>query len=305
MFYKYFAVLAVAPLSLAATPQGFQPASQSPLIVSFDGIDASGGAEVDKSVTKNAPQLGTSSQLTGASYAVIMLDIDVPNSNSSQGSAVLHWIQTGLTQKSSASTLNTGAGKSNVFMFSSPEDIAAIAPYNSPAPPPKNPLSHRYVQLLVDTSEATSESYSVLTSAAQNRTDFNTTCVLTRAGLLDSVVAGNFFNVSTYSALAHGRRDVNATASPGPSSGLSVGPSSGSSTASSTGISAGPSLMASTTASTTASTVGSVTGSATGSAGSHTSVHSDIPVPTAEGLVNRVNHMFLGVVLAGAAFACL
>jgi hypothetical protein len=48
MLFKSVVVLAAASMSLAATPQGFQPASETPLMVSFNGIDASGGKQVAK-----------------------------------------------------------------------------------------------------------------------------------------------------------------------------------------------------------------------------------------------------------------
>jgi hypothetical protein len=48
MLFESFVVLVAATLALAATPQGFQPATMAPLLVSFNGIDASGGKQVAK-----------------------------------------------------------------------------------------------------------------------------------------------------------------------------------------------------------------------------------------------------------------
>lgn len=48
MLFKSVFALAAASVALAATPQGFSPATESPLMVSFSGIDASGGKQVAK-----------------------------------------------------------------------------------------------------------------------------------------------------------------------------------------------------------------------------------------------------------------
>jgi hypothetical protein len=55
MLFQSVIVLAAASLSLAATPQGFTPATETPLIVSFSGIDASGGKQVAKEGRWNLP----------------------------------------------------------------------------------------------------------------------------------------------------------------------------------------------------------------------------------------------------------
>ncbi|KAI0122818.1 phosphatidylethanolamine-binding protein [Xylariales sp. AK1849] len=196
MLFESLAVLAVATVSLAATPQGFQPASQIPLTVSFNGLDGTGGKGLAQDVTQKAPQLATASRLTGTTFAVIMMDLDIPTNSPPQTSTLLHWMQTGLTQSSTATLLNSTAGRSNVFAFAMPGAVAAAAPYLGPAPPARTPLSHRYTQILVDTSKATQANMNVLLQAAQNRQGFNAETVLTQAGLQNMVVAGNFFNVT-------------------------------------------------------------------------------------------------------------
>ncbi|KAI1853665.1 hypothetical protein JX265_004001 [Neoarthrinium moseri] len=196
MLFNIVAVLAAASVSLAATPQGFKPASETPLLVSFSGIDASGGKIVAKEASQAQPQLATSSRLTGTSFAVLMIDLDIPTNSPPATNTLLHWMQTGLTQSSSATLLNTTAGRSNAFALQMPGAVAAAASYFGPSPPARVPLSHRYTELLIDTSAASQESMSVLMQAAQSRQGFNAEQVLTKAGLANKIVAGNFFNVT-------------------------------------------------------------------------------------------------------------
>jgi len=109
---------------------------------------------------------------------------------------MLQWMQTSLTQSSSATPLNTTMGSKNAYVFSVSQDVEAFAPYAGPAPPARIPLSHRYTQILVDTSEASDEALATLKTAAANRRNFVALDVLTSAGLANKIVAGNFYNVT-------------------------------------------------------------------------------------------------------------
>lgn len=135
-------------------------------------------------------------RLTGTSYAIMMVDLDIPTDSPPTTSTLLHWMQTDVQQSSTANTLNTTAGVANVFALQMPGAVAAAAPYIGPAPPARTPLSHRYTQILVDTSSASQASMQSLMQAAQTRQGFNAEQVLTQAGLQDKVVAGNFFLVT-------------------------------------------------------------------------------------------------------------
>jgi phosphatidylethanolamine-binding protein (PEBP) family uncharacterized protein len=165
-----------------------------------------------RSVTAKAPQLATSTRMTGTTFAILMVDLDIPTNAPPATSTLLHWMQTGLTQSSTATLLNTTAGTAKVFTLQMPGAIAAAAPYLSPAPPALVPLSHRYTQILVDTSTATEASMTVLMTAAQSRNGFNAETVLTQAGLADKVVAGNFYNVTNQGPV---RSSTNGTATTG------------------------------------------------------------------------------------------
>jgi hypothetical protein len=125
-----------------------------------------------------------------------MMDLDIPTNSPPATSTLLHWMQTGMTLSSTAILQNTTAGTNKVFSLQMPGAIAALAPYIAPAPPARTPLSHRYTQILVDTSTASQQAMTVLMMAAQTRGGFNAETVLTQAGLTDKVVAGNFFVVS-------------------------------------------------------------------------------------------------------------
>ncbi|KAI3324946.1 PEBP-like protein [Xylariaceae sp. AK1471] len=187
------ALVASASGALAATPSGFEPGSQTSLLVEYGNIAALDGAVVAKEITQTAPTIATVSKLEGTSFAVVMIDLDIPTDNPH---TLLHWLQTGLTQSPSATALNTTMGSTSAFVLSVPQDEAAFAPYLGPAPPAKTPLSHRYTQILVDTSAASEQELAVLKEAAATRQNFIAQDVLTSAGLADKVVAGNFFNVT-------------------------------------------------------------------------------------------------------------
>ncbi|TRX89082.1 hypothetical protein FHL15_009999 [Xylaria flabelliformis] len=196
MLSKFLITLAASASSaLAATPAGFEPGSQTSLLVTFGNVAAQDGVVVAKDITQTAPTIATQSKLDGTSFAVLMIDLDIPTDSPPQTNTLLHWMQTGLTQSSSAVSLNTTSGSKSAFVFSIPGD-AAFAPYLGPAPPARIPLSHRYTQIIVDTSDVTDAGLSALKAAAANRMGFNAESVLTSAGLVDQVVAGNFFNVT-------------------------------------------------------------------------------------------------------------
>jgi phosphatidylethanolamine-binding protein (PEBP) family uncharacterized protein len=133
--------------------------------------------------------------MAGTLFAVLMVDLDIPTKSPPETNTLLHWMQLNLTQSSKASALNTNSGTSSVFKLQIPAG-GAVAPYLGPTPPARIPLSHRYIQLLIDISSASQSSLGVLKTAAQSRGGFNAAAVLTQAGLIDKVVAGNFFNVT-------------------------------------------------------------------------------------------------------------
>lgn len=123
-----------------------------------------------------------------------MVDLDIPSDQSPH--TFLHWMQTGLTPVIAASTVSASNGSTQAFTLSNAKNTSAIVAYTPPAPPAQNPLSHRYTQILVDTSSMTSAGLSALQSAAQTRVGFDTNSVLQAAGLSSNVVAGNSFNVT-------------------------------------------------------------------------------------------------------------
>lgn len=136
----------------------------------------------------------------------MMVDLDIPSDQNPH--TFLHWMQTDLTPATTASTISTSNGSTQAFTLSNAKKTSALVFYTQPAPPAQNPLSHRYTQILVDTSSMSPVGLSALQSAAQTRVGFDTESVLQAAGLSSNVVAGNFFNVTnpgkTLSAAALG-----------------------------------------------------------------------------------------------------
>ncbi|GKT84824.1 phosphatidylethanolamine-binding protein PEBP [Colletotrichum tofieldiae] len=206
MLSKAIAVLAAATLTSAATPMGFMPSSNTPLIVSYGGISALDGVNLPKdcklidgqgrmTTSQVQPTIATEQQLKGQ-YAIIMVDIDVPTNQPPKTGTLLHWMQTGLMSADTPVTLNTTAGPKKVFVMQNRMNAAALAPYIGPNPPAREPLSHRYTFVAVDHTTITQQGLMALSGAAQNRRDFNVMNGLMAAGLQDKVVAGNFFRVT-------------------------------------------------------------------------------------------------------------
>ncbi|KJR81221.1 uncharacterized protein SPSK_01214 [Sporothrix schenckii 1099-18] len=200
----------------ASTPPGFQPAVNADLVVDF-GNTLINGQVVAKNLVANQPtKVGTTRRVTGNSFAVIMIDLDIPTNTPGQTSTLLHWMQTGLALSPQASRVvgstnvgadasanNNGGGASGnaiqtAFLLRNATGQAPAAPYISPNPPARLPLSHTYAQFLVDTSglSAQSTAMQTLMKAAQTRQGFNLQQVLQQAGLTNKLVAANFFNVT-------------------------------------------------------------------------------------------------------------
>ncbi|KAG6358450.1 hypothetical protein INS49_014334 [Diaporthe citri] len=200
------ALCAGATLVVGNTPSGYTPNSNTDLIVAYGQTAAMNGVVVEQAATASAPTIATKSRLDGTSYAVIMVDLDTPSGQSPR--TFLHWMQTGLTPVITASTISASNGSTQAFTLSNAKNTSAIVAYTPPAPPAQNPLSHRYAQVLVDTSSMTSAGLSALQSAAETRVGFDTDSVLQDAGLSSNVVAGNSFNVTnpgqTFSSASFG-----------------------------------------------------------------------------------------------------
>jgi hypothetical protein len=105
-------------------------------------------------------------------------------------------MQTGLTPAAQATRVNTTTGEISVFLLQNSSSTAPLAAYIGPNPPARVPLSHRYTQILVDTSGVSTNSLGALRTAATNRLGFSAQTVLGQAGLDGKVVAGNFYNVT-------------------------------------------------------------------------------------------------------------
>ena len=133
-----------------------------------------------------------------------MIDLDIPTNTPPQTNTLLHHLQTGLSPATTATGVTLAAPNNmsapvaaSVFFLENRSNTTALSAYIGPNPPARVPLSHRYTHILVDTSNVTAQGIQALRAAASgNRVGFNASAVLTEAGLVDRVVAGNFFNVT-------------------------------------------------------------------------------------------------------------
>ncbi|KAL8395088.1 hypothetical protein RB595_002848 [Gaeumannomyces hyphopodioides] len=189
---------AAASCALALTPQGFSPGAAAPLAVIYSlSISAASDGALSQATTAKQPKLATSKALPGRSYAVIMVDMDVPTGNPPKTTTLLHWMQTDLTPSPSETILNTTLGRTPVFLLENRRNVVAAAPYIGPSPPARVPLSHRYTEILIDMSNASMAQITKLSQAALKRESFDTNAVLESVGIAKSqVIAGNFFNVT-------------------------------------------------------------------------------------------------------------
>ncbi|KAJ4388954.1 hypothetical protein N0V93_006416 [Gnomoniopsis smithogilvyi] len=208
MLYNFLTTLAAASLALAATPTSFTPGSNNPLVVSYSGRTALNGVVIAQNAVSTMPQIGTQTRLNGTSYAVLMIDIDIPTNTPPATSTLLHWMQTGLTPATTATNLN---GTTGVFLLQNTSNTAPFAAYIPPGPPARIPLSHRYVQILVDTSGVQQTALNSLKTAAANRSAFSAINTLTAAGLQTKVVAGNFYNVTNPGPVSNTTTSSNGT----------------------------------------------------------------------------------------------
>ncbi|KAK4151311.1 CEN-like protein 1 [Chaetomidium leptoderma] len=199
MVSKCLAALVAAATVLARTPAGFTPSSGTDLIVEYNGFAPLNGAVISRTVTTSQPRIGTLARLNGTSYAVMMIDLDIPTDTPPQTNTLLHWMQAGLTPATTPTQLNTTSGLIRAFLLlpnNATADTDAIAPYFGPNPPARIPLSHRYTQILVDTSGLTAQGTQALRTAAVTIRGFDAGAVLAAAGLEGRIVAGNSFNVT-------------------------------------------------------------------------------------------------------------
>jgi hypothetical protein len=150
-------------------------------------------------VTATAPTVGTTEKLFGT-YTIMMVDPDIPPAVvGNPTSELLHWMQGGLVSASTATTI----GGVQIFELVNTKNQSAFASYLGPSPPAKAPLTHRYTQLLLNTTGNTN-AVSSLSKFAAVRTNFSAVNVVQSSGAV--LVAGNSFNVTntTGTAIATG-----------------------------------------------------------------------------------------------------
>ncbi|KAK6844477.1 hypothetical protein PG995_014587 [Apiospora arundinis] len=187
----FASAIGVVTQVVGKTPAGFTPATETDLIVTYGQIATQDGVEVAEDAVASQPSLATATKLPGLTYAVIMVDLDIPVDTTTNPHTLLHWMQTDLKPATTATT-------AGVFQLQNTDNTTAIAEYVSPASPAKNSLSHRYVQLLVDTSDLSNEGLEAFRAAASQRMGFDVAATLAAAGLANNhVVAGCSFNVTS------------------------------------------------------------------------------------------------------------
>lgn len=201
--------------------------------------------------TANAPILGTSQKMFGT-YAVMMVDPDIPPATAGGStSELLHWMQAGLVSSNTSTTI----GGVTTFELINPMNVTAFATYIQPSPPNKAPNTHRYTQLLLNTTGNTS-SLTTLARFAMTRTNFSASNVINSAGV--KIIAGNSFDVTNGTLI---QSNITKTTSK---------PAAGVASATATGTGTGSGARASGTTATNSSTNGTLSNSGSVTSGSST-----------------------------------
>ena len=172
--------------------------------------------------TQVQPTIGTTEQLPGT-YAVVMVDLDIPadlsqnmtmaipdaqnGTTQNRPNTLLHWLQTGLTSSEEAMDIDG----TQVFLLQNVGQEEPLAEYIGPNPPAREPLSHRYTFVLVDHADIAPEGLDALAASTQERRGFDAAAVLAAAGLQEDVVAGNFYNVTNGGGAANGTLNGTST----------------------------------------------------------------------------------------------
>jgi len=128
----------------------------------------------------------------------MMVDLDIPSATGGPTGTLLHWMQTDLVSADSSTTVNG----MTMFELINPGNVAAAAPYFGPSPPNRAPVTHRYTEILVDTTGLASAKAASLKAAGATRGNFSASTVVQGVGA--KVVAGNFFQVTSPDAVAGG-----------------------------------------------------------------------------------------------------
>lgn len=185
----------------------------------------------------------------------MMIDLDIPSQSGGATGTLLHWMQTDLVSANTSTTING----MKVFELINPNNVAAVAPYFGPSPPNRAPVSHRYTEILVDTtslgsSKANGTGMAALMQAGATRGNFSAETVVQTIG--SKVVAGNSFNVTSPEALTGG----SSSGGSGTSSGGSTTNDSGNEQSNSTVTTGNPSVSKETGAAAKPSTTASPSG---------------------------------------------
>jgi len=129
-------------------------------------------------------------QLSGT-FSIVMVDPDLPpNADGTSRGTFLHWMQTDLV---SSSKVTVTGGRSIFPMVAGSANTAAIAPYTPPSPPNMAPNTHRYILMVVNTTN-NQAALTALATVGQTRIPFDTVANMRAAGL--QVLAANWFTVT-------------------------------------------------------------------------------------------------------------
>lgn len=137
----------------------------------------------------------------------MMVDPDIPPQTAGGStSELLHWMQPGLV---SANNVSFIAG-TMMFELINPSNTSAFATYIQPSPPNKSPNTHRYTQMLLNTT-GNSSALTQLSQFAKTRTNFSAVNVAKDTGL--KVLFGNSFDVTNTTLVQSNITKTNNTGS--------------------------------------------------------------------------------------------
>ncbi|KAL3417983.1 hypothetical protein PVAG01_10993 [Phlyctema vagabunda] len=200
---KLLAVATLLCTALAQTPAGFAPTTNKKLGLTAGGIEVSPGLLIPRAQTASPPTISAPSNSNASTYALFMIDIDLPINNTRV--TLLHWFQPDLVVDSAGTLVPSNTNASGPG-----------AAYLQPNPPAGD-IAHRYTFVLYEQPSTFSvpAAFAAINPPANvpARGGFSVAAFAAAADLGEPI-SGNFWTVQNTTVTATGAATATGSASP-------------------------------------------------------------------------------------------